>query len=427
MMCARRTPEGFSSNDCEFLRQLTQHVALAAHQARLYDSLQRAYEDLQQSQQAVLQQERLRALGQMASGIAHDINNALSPAAVYAQALIEHDKTLSPQAREQLVVIQRAIEDVANTVARMREFYRMREPQLKHGAVDANRLLQQVAELTRARWSDMPQERGVVIRMKTDLDESLPPITGADGEIRDAITNLILNAVDAMPEGGTLTLRSFRDRSSERIGLEVSDTGVGMNEKVRARCLEPFYTTKGERGTGLGLAMVYGMIQRHSAELEIDSEPGKGTTVRLNFPAVTSSVVTAPKSKLTAVVKRRLRILLVDDDPLLIKSLQDTLQEDGHLITATHGGREGIEAFAAAAKRGEPFDIVVTDLGMPHVDGRKVASSIKGASPSTPVVLLTGWGQRLLATNDTPAHVDKVLAKPPRLHELRAALAELVA
>jgi CheY-like chemotaxis protein len=117
---------------------------------------------------------------------------------------------------------------------------------------------------------------------------------------------------------------------------------------------------------------------------------------------------------------------LVDDDPMLIKSLKDTLQEDGHAITASHGGHQGIEDFSAAAKRGEVFDVVVTDLGMPHVDGRKVAASVKGISPTTPVILLTGWGQRLIAANDAPAHVDKVLAKPPRLNELRAALAELV-
>jgi CheY-like chemotaxis protein len=207
--------------------------------------------------------------------------------------------------------------------------------------------------------------------------------------------------------------------------IEVSDTGVGMDEDTRRRCLEPFYTTKGERGTGLGLAMVYGMIQRHSAELEIESAAGQGTTVRLSFPAHTSSVVSTDCAARPAMTNRRLRILLVDDDPLLIKSLQDTLQEDGHLITVTAGGQAGIDAFTAA-QREDSFDIVITDLGMPHVDGRKVASSVKALSPATPVVLLTGWGQRLIAENDTPSHVDKVLAKPPRLHELRAALAELV-
>jgi signal transduction histidine kinase/CheY-like chemotaxis protein len=430
LVCARAEAEAFSSRECEFLKQLSEHVALASHQARLHGALQQAYDDLRQSQHTVMQQERLRALGQMASGIAHDINNAISPVSLYTESLLEREPNLSERTRNYLTTIQRAIEDVARTVARMREFYRERDAQLMLERVEINRAVQQVVELTKPRWSDLPQARGAMVDLQTYLADSLPDIMGAEHEIRDALTNLIFNAVDAMPSGGTLAVRTRRATVADgetRVLIEVTDTGVGMDEHTRRRCLEPFYTTKGERGTGLGLAMVYGMVQRHSAELEIDSEPGKGTTVRLNFPAVTSSVVSATKAKIATVVKRPLRILLVDDDPLLIKSLQDTLQEDGHLVTATHGGHEGIEAFAAAVRRGETFDIVVTDLGMPHVDGRKVASSIKGVSPTTPVVLLTGWGQRLIATNDTPAHVDKVLAKPPRLHELRAALAELVA
>jgi CheY-like chemotaxis protein/anti-sigma regulatory factor (Ser/Thr protein kinase) len=251
---------------------------------------------------------------------------------------------------------------------------------------------------------------------------------GAEHEIRDALTNLIFNAVDAMPAGGGLSVRtrkSLRD-GAERVLIEVSDTGVGMDEDTRRRCLEPFYTTKGERGTGLGLAMVYGMIQRHSAELEIDSAIGQGTTVRLIFPSETSSLVTADETARFPALARQLRILLVDDDPLLIKSLRDTLQDDGHVITATSGGQAGIDAFAAAAQRAEAFDVVITDLGMPHVDGRKVASSVKAISATTPVILLTGWGQRLIAANESHPHVDRVLAKPPRLHQLRAALAELV-
>jgi PAS domain S-box-containing protein len=424
MIWARRAASSFSSNDCEFLRQLTQHVALAAHQTQLYDSLQRAYEDLRESQQSVLQQERLRALGQMASGIAHDINNALSPAAVYAQSLLENDSTLTTQAREQLVIIQRAIEDVANTVARMREFYRMRAPQLKHESVDANRLLQQVVELTRARWSDMPQERGVVIKLETELADRLPPITGADSEIRDAVTNLILNAVDAMPEGGTLTLRSFHDKSSERVGLEVRDTGSGMSEKVRARCLEPFYTTKGERGTGLGLAMVYGMAQRHNGELQIESSPGEGTTMRLLFPGARAAAKLHLAGPPIALLP--MRVLIVDDDPLILESMRHILESDGHTVEVADGGQSGIDAFAAAHARAEPFQVVMTDLGMPHVDGRTVAAAVKALAPDMPVIMLTGWGNQLLSDADKPEHVDRVLSKPPKLAELRKALADFV-
>jgi CheY-like chemotaxis protein len=248
----------------------------------------------------------------------------------------------------------------------------------------------------------------------------------AENEIRDALTNLIFNAVDAMPSGGMLTVHTRKSAEGDRVQIDVSDTGIGMDEDTRRRCLEPFFTTKGERGTGLGLAMVYGMIQRHSAELEINSAAGCGTTVCLSFSAYTSSVVSTTQLAKHPAPSRRPRILLVDDDPMLIKSLQDTLQEDGHQITATHGGQAGIDAFAAAQKRREDFDIVITDLGMPHVDGRKVASTIKSLSSMMPVILLTGWGQRLMAAKDLPPHVDKLLSKPPRLHELRAALAELV-
>jgi signal transduction histidine kinase/DNA-binding response OmpR family regulator len=426
LVCARRAPQAFSSGDCEFLKQLSEHVALASHQARLYGALQQAYDDLRQSQHTVMQQERLRALGQMASGIAHDINNAISPVSLYTESLLEREPNLSERARSYLGTIQRAIEDVARTVARMREFYREREAQLTLERVEVNRAVKQVVELTQPRWSDLPQQRGVMVDLRADLSEPLADIMGAEHEIRDALTNLIFNAVDAMPNGGTLSVRTRTtgERGAERVLIEVSDTGIGMDEDTRRRCLEPFYTTKGERGTGLGLAMVYGMIQRHSAELEIDSVAGQGTTVRLSFPAHTSSLVSTTTQTMRAVVGRRLRILLVDDDPMLIKSLQDTLQEDGHVITATHGGQAGIDAFAAGQRRGEPVDLVITDLGMPHVDGRKVAAAIKALSAKTPVILLTGWGQRLIAANDMPDHVNKVLAKPPRLHELRAALAE---
>jgi signal transduction histidine kinase/ActR/RegA family two-component response regulator len=434
LVAARREPDSFSSADCEFLRQLSEHVALAAHQAQLYGELQRAYDDLRQSQQAILQQERLRALGEMASGIAHDINNAISPAALYTESLLEREPGLSERARSCLTTIQIAIEDVAETVSRMREFYRPRETELVLSQVACNRVLEQVINLTRARWSDLPQQRGVVIQLRTELTEELPQIMGSEVELRDALTNLIFNAVDAMPDGGTLTLRTRLLTSGSRsaddvtryVQLEVADTGIGMDEETRRRCLEPFYTTKGERGTGLGLAMVYGMVQRHSADLDIDSAVGRGTTVRLSFAAADALAVPLAASTLLQPIVRQLRILLVDDDPMLIKSLRDILEQDGHVVTAADGGQKGIEAFAAALAHGPPFSIVITDLGMPYVDGRKVAASIKAASARTPVIMLTGWGKRLLAENDIPAHVDQVLSKPPRLRELRAALAKLV-
>jgi signal transduction histidine kinase/ActR/RegA family two-component response regulator len=419
LIAARRAPHSFSSVECEFLLQLSEHVALAAHQANLYTALQDAYEDLRQNQQAAMQQERLRSLGQMASGIAHDINNAISPVALYTDSLLEREVGLTEQGRGQLQTIQRAIHDVAATVARMREFYRQREPQIMLAPVQLNDLVPQVVELTRARWRTIPQERGITIDLRVELQPDLPVITGAENELREALTNLVLNAVDAMPQGGVLGIRTHATKSG-LVHIEVSDTGVGMDEDARRRCLEPFFTTKGERGTGLGLAMVYGAVQRHSAEVEIESAVGKGTTMRLIFAASIHEV--EPVLATAVAVLNGLRILVVDDDPILLRSLRDTLEGDRHQVATANGGKEGIGIFRETLVRGERFDVVITDLGMPYVDGRQVAASIKSMSPTTPVIMLTGWGQRLMADGDIPAHVDLVLSKPPKLRDLREAI-----
>ena len=433
LIAARWQSHSFSSGECEFLRQVSEHVALAAHQAHLYIALQQAYDDLRQTQMAVMQQERLLALGQMASGIAHDINNAISPVALYTESLLEREPDLSPRARGHLETIQRAIDDVAQTVARMREFYRQREPQSILLPVDMNALARQIVDLTRARWSDMAQRRGIVIEMRTELASDLPIIMGADNEIREALTNLIFNAVDAMPNGGPLTLRTrvvqdegTRSQESaprEFVQIEVVDAGIGMDENTRRRCLEPFFTTKGERGTGLGLAMVYGTVQRHSANIEIESAVGRGTTMRLSFPIQTTPEAGAEVLASTSAVAP-LRVLVVDDDPLVLESLRETLTADGHGVTTADGGQAGIDTFLAARAQGNPFPVVITDLGMPYVDGRTVSSAIKTAAPQTIILLLTGWGQRLVAEGDIPPHVDHVLSKPPRLRALREALAQ---
>ena len=428
LIVARLEANSFSSADCEFLRQLSEHVALATHQAQLYESLQKAYDDLRQSQQAVMQHERLRALGQMASGIAHDINNAISPIALYTESMLEREPGLSPRARDQLRTIHRAIDDVAQTVTRMREFYRQREPQLALAPLDINGLAQQVLDLTRARWSDMAHQRGIAIELRTELAAGLPPIMGAENEIREALTNLVFNAVDAMPQGGTLTLRTrvAGESGARRVVVEVGDSGIGMDDDTRRRCLEPFFTTKGERGTGLGLAMVYGAMQRHNAEIEIDSTVGVGTTVRLCF-ALADAPAPGVEAVPAQVMPPALRILLVDDDPVLLKSLRDILEADAHRVTVSDGGQAGIDAFRKAHESANPFDIVVTDLGMPYVDGRKVAAALKEIAPLTPIIMLTGWGQRLLVEGDIPQHVDRVLSKPPKLRELRETLAALTA
>jgi len=425
LIAARADTNSFSSGDCEFLRQLSEHTALAAHQSQLHTALQLAYDDLHRTQLVILQQERLRALGQMASGIAHDINNAISPVALYTDSLSDTDLNLGETTREYLDVVRQAVKDVTHTVSRMREFYRQSSPDLALQPVDVNRVVPKIIDFTRARWSDIPQQRGIVIHMSSELAPESPLLLGIESEVREALINLVFNSIDAMPDGGNLTLRTalVRDGNVPRVTIEVQDTGIGMDEDTSKRCLEPFFTTKGERGTGLGLAMVYGIVQRHGGDIEITSVPNKGTTVSLSFPGTSGAPGLA--IELEGARPPRLRILVIDDDPLLTKAMRDILEKDGHLVTTVNAGQAGIDAFRASHGGPNAFAIVVTDLGMPYVDGRQVAQAIKMTSSATPVVLLTGWGQRLVAEGDFPAHVDRILNKPPKLRELRRTFVEL--
>jgi PAS domain S-box-containing protein len=432
LIVARRAARAFASGECDFLKQLSEHVALASHQAKLHSALQTAYDDLRRTQAAAMQQERLRAFGQMASGIAHDINNAISPVMLYTESLLESEPNLSVRARDYLQTIRQSTRDVAETIARMREFYRQRGPQLTLTAIKLNVIAEEALELTRVRWSDEPHQQGIMIQLQTEFAPNLPEIMGVESEIRGAMVNLIFNAVDAMPKGGTLTLRTTVKPSASGTGgpqerqqvcLELSDTGIGMDEAARRQCLEPFFTTKGERGTGLGLAMVYGMVKRHSAGIEIESALGEGTKVRLIFPVskvFADDVTPPPDAKVNPAI---LRILFIDDDPILIKSMRHALEGDGHTVVTATGGQEGIHAFLHAQASQQPFAVVITDLGMPYVDGRKVASAVKAAAPATPMLLLTGWGQRLEAEGEIPAQIDRLLSKPPQLRDLREALA----
>jgi PAS domain S-box-containing protein len=429
LIVARRGAEVFSSGECEFLRQLSEHVALAAHQARIYAALQSAYDDLKQTQDSVMQQERLRALGQMASGIAHDFNNALTPIALYTESLLATEPNLTPDGRAKLEVMERALDDASHTVARMKDFYRQRDPELTLAPVRVETLIRQVMDFTQARWRDMAQERGVTIDVRAELDPAVAPILGVESELREALINLVFNAIDALPNGGVITLSAKLVNTlngGPHVEIEVADTGVGMDAATQERCLEPFFTTKGERGSGLGLAMVYGAVRRHGGDVEIHSVPGEGTRVRLTFEAAPAEGAAKPSPEPNSPLGARLRLLLIDDDPLLLRALQKVLEDDRHVVSIASDGPAGVEKFVQAQTSGKPFDAVITDLGMPRMDGRRVAAAIKEVSAETPLLLLTGWGERLMAEEGEPAHIDRVLSKPPKLREIRLALAQCI-
>jgi signal transduction histidine kinase/CheY-like chemotaxis protein len=417
----RRQLDGFDPAEREFIRGLSTHVALAVRQAQLYQDLQQAYNELHKTQQAVMQQERLRALGQMASGIAHDINNALSPIVGFAELILKIENNLSADGRKYLNYIKTSGEDITHIVAGLREFYRLRDDNEALLALNLNHIVEQVIDMTRPRWRDLSQRRRIMIEIHKDLAPALPEFVGIESEIREALTNLIINAVDAMPAGGTLTVRTRGAASG--IILEVGDTGVGMDEQTRKRCLEPFFSTKGKRGTGLGLAMVYGIMERHEGRIEIDSEPGRGTIMRLIFPAAQAKPGQAPEPE-KPTPPGPFRILCIDDEPTVRELMFEMLRHDGHEVEIADSGKNGLTAFRAARTAGKPFDVVITDLGMPHMDGREVAATLKNERPQTPVVMLTGWGAFM--KEDHSRQIDGILGKPPRIQEIRAMLREVM-
>jgi PAS domain S-box-containing protein len=384
----------------------------------LTKELKRKAEELQQAQAMLVQQERLKALGQMASGISHDIGNALVPLLAYAELLEEHP---DPKVREWGRQIGMAAEDIMHIVQRLRAFYRPRDPNEVLEPVDLNEIVRQVVDLTKPRWYDMPQREGITIDMSIELDENLPTIGGIAAELREALTNLIFNAVDAIvAKGGTegtITIRTGRRNGF--VFLEVTDTGIGMDEETKRRCMEPFFTTKGEKGSGLGLMMVYGTMQRHEGQIEIESELGKGTTFRLLFPLREAEAKESEEEEAKELPP--LRILLVDDDPRVRRILGELMKSWGHTVVVAEDGFNALDAFLVAFRSGQPFDVVITDLGMPRMNGAELVRRIREHDRQVPIIIVTAWGKEHFVPE-----ADAILSKPVHSQDLKSALWKVV-
>ncbi len=429
----------FTQAHLALLTSFADQAAIAIQNAQLFSELNVSYRDLQQAQDELIRSEKLRALGQMAAGIAHDLNNIL--AAVLARVELLRFRVADPEIRETLKTLETAVTDGAHVVRRLQDFARQRarSPLVP---TDLARAVQETLEMTRPHWRDEPQRQGRVIEVRTLLD-GISHIQGNAPEVREAVTNLILNAVDAMPQGGVLTLNARqvkqaagnqieaapspgasrdrpRDNPGEWVELTVTDTGTGMSEEIRRRIFEPFFTTKGMHGTGLGLAVVYGIMERHGGHIQVASVPGRGSTVTLQFQAALGPVVARRKASATVAGPRR--ILLIDDDSWVRESLSDLLRTVGHHVTEADGGAAGLAHLAES-----PVDLVLTDLVMPEVSGWDVARAIKSRLPGLPVVLMTGWGDQVVKEASERGLVDRVLGKPFPLEEILRVIRELTA
>ena len=392
-----------------------------SRQAADKQDLEQLVVQLRETREQVAREERLRALGQMVSGIGHDFNNALSPISGFSELLLNDPGARTDQARimEYAGMINTAAKDAAMVVGRLRDFYGKREPQASLEPVSMNDLVVDAISLTKAKWKDEAQAKGVTITENTE-NEDVPPIFANGPELRQALTNLIFNAIDAISTNGTITLRTRLEQ--DHITVEVSDTGVGMTEEVRIHCVDPFFTTKGTAGVGLGLATVYGVVERHQGRLEIESEPGKGTTVRIRLPGQPLAVQLPDDRAHTLEQLPPLRILVVDDEPMVRRVLADMLISDGRVVDTAAHGKEGLEKF-----RSGNFDLVLIDRAMPIMSGDQLATIIHEETPNTPVVMLTGFGDLMQAVDEKPPGVAVVLTKPISQNDLRKAIVQATA
>ena len=369
---------------------------------------------LQREVEKQLQQsEKLRALGQLAGGIAHDFNNLLQAILGYAQ-LMKGNLDDAALVQRSLNVVEAAAIDGSETVRRIQQFARLR-PDEPFVRVDLGQIVQDAVAITRPRWEERAMRDNRPLDLQLDL-RGVPAVNGRPAALTEMLTNLILNALDAMPEGGRLSI-STHAGDARTVILTVTDTGIGMTDDVQRRIFEPFFSTKGEAGTGLGLAMAYSIVRRHDGDIVVESAPGRGATFTITFP------VAPERQQPTTTVRqpgprRQARVLMVDDDPQVLAILTEIIRGVGHTVTTALTGPTALANYAPGR-----FDIVITNIGMVEMNGWELARRLRGIDRTVPVMFLTGWGLREEDQAQlTALNIFKCLFKPVGPGDLDAAI-----
>jgi signal transduction histidine kinase/ActR/RegA family two-component response regulator len=396
---------GFDEEDLKVLFSFASQMSISIENAQLFSELKQTLQELKLAQDQIIQSEKLRAMGEMASGVAHDFNNVLAVVLGNIQLLLyQLDRLSSEEIRDGLKVIERSSKDGAETIRRIQEFTGVRRDK-EFVSLSLNEIIEEVVNITQPRWKGQAQKEGIQIELATQLG-SIPLVIGSPSELREVLTNIIFNAVDAMPVGGKLTI-STQPQADDWVEVRVTDTGVGMKEEVRRRVFDPFFTTKGVTNSGLGMSVSYGIIKRHGGEILIETEPGKGTTFIIHLPTGYGKEETVVREISPPKESRQARILVIDDEDSVRDILSRMLKTKGHQVVVASNGEEGIERF-----RSQPFDLVFTDLGMPKLSGWEVGKTIKAINPKVPIAMITGWGVELDREKMSESGIDLIVSKP---------------
>lgn len=384
--------------------------------------LRGALTKVRQAQDHLVRQERLNALGQMASGIAHDFNNVLMPIVAMSELLLE---TKGPawsleDSRVMLETIHSAADDARQIVRRLREFYRP-DRESDKSEVALGDLARQAIALTETRWKSQAQSEGRTIVVRAEFPPNLR-IMAFESQLRQVLINLILNAADAMPKGGTITLTGKREGG--HVVLTVADTGVGMTAESKARCFELFYSTKGALGTGLGLFTCLGIVRRHGGTIALESDLGQGTRFTMTLPLGSRRAPRAAQAAVPSALRSELplRVLSVDDDEWSREVVRYCLKAAGHDVDTAASGADALRRLESSS-----YDVVITDQAMQGVDGNAVARRAKELKPGIAVIMLTGFGDLMEWNDEKPEFVDLLIGKPVTPTELRDAVRKVVA
>jgi signal transduction histidine kinase/CheY-like chemotaxis protein len=409
--------DAFSPAEIEMVTGLANHLGAALEAAALRGRLERAFEELQTARSHLVRSERLRVAGEMASGVAHEFNNVLGAILGRAQLLQRQSQRgeITPLALQRsLRVMERAALDGGETVRRLRQFGSPVDPAASE-TVDLSSIALEATEVTRTRWENEAQAEDRPIVLEPRLEEGCW-VLGRGSELREVFVNLILNAVDAMPRGGTLSISVFRDGDSVRGWVQ--DSGVGMDEEVRRRIFDPFFTTKGDRGTGLGMSVTYAIIRRHQGEISVFSELGFGTRMEMTFALALAPAAVAEVLPSGEKAHASLRVLVVDDEPSVRDLLADIVRALGHAA-------ESFDSAVTALGRIErgSHDLILSDVGMPGMTGWEFARRVRTLDPDVTIVFVTGWGEEITPEAAEEAGGNLVVPKPFTLEQIAAALA----
>jgi len=380
--------------------------------------LESALDELRQTQRQAIREERLHAFSEMAGGVVHDFNNVMMILMSLADLMGHEAPPGDSNFRSYVSTMQTVLQEASQIIARLHYFCRPRHDDDVFMPTDLKKLVEDAVRLAKPKWHNSARAEGRDIRLCIQL-ERVEPFACNASEMREALFHLVLNAVDAMPQGGTLSVGLRQTEGG--VEICVADTGVGMSEEVRVRCLDPFYSTKGETGTGLGLAMVHGIVRRHAGEIEVASKPGEGSVFRLLLPRDNAGAQAA-RPRQSLMMSRPLRILLAEDDDRLRGLITLQMESMGHIVESAADGNQALQKFHES-----PFDLIFTDLSMPRLNGIALVEAARQIIAEIPVIMLTGFGAMLLPDGERPPGVDILLSKPITRDNLAAAIAQVAA